>query len=136
MFKRILSRVVSLLLVASIFLVGCSANVPQGLSGDYREDTIAVVESLRTALDLPDDSPDKSAAQAEAKGLINSYISRYRRDAKISGSQSFMTMATALNGLASHYNSSPNRPIPDKLKKRLEQEFKQIEIALRRESAA
>ncbi|MDE5087515.1 MAG: photosystem II protein Psb27, partial [Trichodesmium sp. St16_bin2-tuft] len=26
----------------------------------------------------------------------------------------------------------PNRPVPDKLKKRLEQEFKQVELALRR----
>jgi photosystem II Psb27 protein len=38
--------------------------------------------------------------------------------------------------LAGHYSSYPNRPLPDKLKVRLEQEFKQVEQALSRESAA
>ena len=70
------------------------------------------------------------------RAKINSYISQYRRNSKVSGSQSFMSMATALNGLASHYNSSPNRPIPEKLKKRLDLEFKQVEIALKREMPA
>lgn len=136
MMKRLFSRLLSLLLVASLFLVGCSANAPSGLSGNYSQDTLAVIESLRSAINLPDDSPDKTAAQADAKAKINGYISQYRRNSKVSGSQSFMSMGTALNGLASHYNSSPNRPIPDKLKNRLEQEFKQIEVVLKRESAA
>ncbi len=139
MLKRLFSRVVSLMLVASVFLVGCSSldiSSGNGLSGNYREDTIAVIDSLRTAVSLTDDSPEKAAAQADAKGKINSYISQYRRNSKVSGSQSYMSMATALNGLASHYNSTPNRPIPEKLKKRLEQEFKQVEIALKRETAA
>ena len=69
MLKRLFSRVVCLMLVASLFLVGCSSdNAGTGLSGNYREDTIAVIDSLRTAVDLPDDSPDKAAAQADAKG--------------------------------------------------------------------
>ncbi len=137
MLKRLFSRLVCLMLVASLFLVGCSSDIAgTGLSGNYREDTIAVIDSLRTAVNLPDDSPEKAAAQADAKGKINSYISQYRRNSKVSGSQSFMSMATALNGIASHYNSSPNRPIPEKLKKRLDLEFKQVEIALKRETAA
>ncbi|MEM1309725.1 MAG: photosystem II protein Psb27, partial [Cyanobacteria bacterium P01_H01_bin.153] len=36
------------------------------------------------------------------------------------------------NGLAGHYSSYPNRPVPEKLKQRLEQEFKQVEAALKR----
>ena len=137
MLKRLFSRVITLMLVASLFLVGCSSdNAKSGLSGNYREDTIAVIDSLRTAVDLPDDSPEKAAAQADAKSKINLYISEYRRNNKVSGSQSFMSMATALNGIASHYNSSPNRPIPEKLKKRLDIEFKQVELALKREASA
>jgi photosystem II Psb27 protein len=46
-----------------------------------------------------------------------------------------MMMATALNGLAGHYNSYPNRPIPQKLKDRLDDEFKQAKISLKREFA-
>ncbi|MEM9136196.1 MAG: photosystem II protein Psb27 [Cyanobacteria bacterium P01_F01_bin.42] len=137
MLKRLYSRVVCLMLVASLFLVGCSSdNVGNGLSGNYREDTIAVIDSLRAAVDLPDDSPDKAEAQADAKEKINSYISQYRRDEKISGTQSYMSMATALNGLASHYQAAPDRPVPEKLKKRLNLEFKQVEMALKRESKA
>ena len=139
MLKRLFSRVVGLMLVASLFLTGCSfldSSSSTGLSGNYREDTIAVIDSLRTAVSLPDDAPEKAAAQADAKGKINGYVSQYRRNNKVSGSQSFMSMATALNGLASHYNSTPNRPIPEKLKKRLEIEFKQVEIALKREMPA
>jgi len=30
-------------------------------------------------------------------------------------------MRTALNSLAGHYSSYPNRPVPEKLKQRLEQ---------------
>ncbi len=41
-------------------------------------------------------------------------------------------MRTALNSLAGHYSSYPNRPVPQKLKDRLEQEFNQVEAALRR----
>jgi photosystem II Psb27 protein len=134
--KRLLSRLFSLILVASLLLVGCSGTSTSGLTGSYLQDTIAVIDSLRTAINLPDDSPDKAPAQADAKAKINDYISQYRRNDKVSGSASFMTMSTALNGLASHYNSSPNRPIPEKLKTRLEQEFKQIEISLKREAEA
>ncbi|MBD0363369.1 MAG: photosystem II protein Psb27, partial [Coleofasciculus sp. C3-bin4] len=47
---------------------------------------------------------------------------------------SFTTMRTALNSLAGHYSSYPNRPLPQKLKTRLEQEFKQVENALNRGS--
>jgi len=36
--------------------------------------------------------------------------------------------------LAGHYSSYPNRPVPQKMKDRLEQEFKQIETSLERGS--
>ncbi|PLZ41796.1 photosystem II protein Psb27, partial [Fischerella thermalis WC542] len=39
---------------------------------------------------------------------------------------------TALNSLAGHYSSYPNRPVPKKLKDRLEMEFKQVEMSLQR----
>jgi photosystem II Psb27 protein len=45
-----------------------------------------------------------------------------------------MTMQTALNGLAGHYSSYPNRPLPEKLKKRLDKEFRQVELAISRGS--
>ncbi|MDX2216543.1 MAG: photosystem II protein Psb27 [Oculatellaceae cyanobacterium bins.114] len=131
--KRFLSRLVSLVLtfVVMIGVMGCSSS-PAGLSGDYRQDTLAVVNGLRTALELPDNSPEKTTAQAEARQLINAFTSQYRRDPAVTKLTSFTTMRTALNSLAGHYSSYPNRPVPAKLKQRLDQEFKQIEAALQR----
>ncbi|NJK41800.1 MAG: photosystem II protein Psb27 [Acaryochloridaceae cyanobacterium SU_2_1] len=132
--KRFVSRLLSLMLVATLFLTGCSFLPKTLLSGDYQQDTIFVIDNLSDALTLPDDDPHKAESQAEAGVLISEYVSRYRRNPKLSRTGSFMTMGTALNGLAGHYNSYPNRPVPQKLKDRLEQEFKQAKISLKRES--
>lgn len=131
--KRVLSRVFALVLVLVVGLMGCSAS-PTGMTGNYRQDTLALIESLRGALELPNDSPEKAAAQAEARQKINDFSARYRRDGSLTKLSSFTTMRTALNSLAGHYSSYPNRPVPQKLKDRLETEFKQVEAALKREA--
>ncbi|HEY9645635.1 MAG TPA: photosystem II protein Psb27 [Chroococcidiopsis sp.] len=131
--KTLLSRMFALLLVMVVGLMGCTST-PSGLSGNYREDVLSVVTGLRTAITLPNDSPDKMAAQAQARELINDFSSLYRRNTSVTKLSSFTTMRTALNSLAGHYSSYPNRPVPEKLKKRLEQEFAQIESALKRGS--
>ncbi len=128
--KQYWSRLLALVLVMAIALVGCSGNGV--LTGDYRQDTLSLVNSMRTAIELPEDSPEKSSAQADARLRINEFFARYRRDESVTKLASFTTMQTALNGLAGHYNSYPNRPVPKKLKDRLEQEFKQVESALSR----
>lgn len=131
--NRYWSRLLPLILVVVIGLMGCSSSIAtDGLSGDYRQDTLAVVNTLRTAIELPEDSPDKAAAQTEARQKINDFAARYRRVSSLSGLNSFTTMRTALNSLAGHYSSYPNRPVPEKLKQRLEKEFKQVEAALSR----
>lgn len=128
--KSYFSKLLALILVVVIGLVGCGAS--NGLTGNYTSDTLAVVESLSTAIELPADAENKKEAQNLARQQINDYISRYRRNGKYGGLKSFTTMQTALNSLAGYYTSYGNRPIPEKLKKRLMQEFKQVEIALKR----
>ncbi|KPQ35804.1 MAG: photosystem II protein Psb27 [Phormidesmis priestleyi Ana] len=114
-------------------LTGCSAVGPSdGLTGNYSDDTIAMIDSLRESIALPKDAPNKIELQNEAKQKINDFASRYRRDTNVSNLSSFATMRTALNALAGHYSAYPNRPVPPKLQERLEQEFKQVEAALRR----
>lgn len=130
--KRFLSRIFALTMVLVIGLMGCSAS-PTGLTGNYRQDTLALVNSLRTAIELPEGDPTKPEAQAQARQLINNFASRYRRDSSVAKLSSYTTMRTALNSLAGHYSSYPNRPVPEKLKNRLEQELNQVEAALRRE---
>lgn len=129
--KKYLSRLLALVLVAAISLMGCTSN-PSGLSGNYQQDTLAVLENLRTAIDLPDDASNKKEVVTLARRQISDYASRYRRNTKTSGLRSFTTMQTALNEIAGYYNSYGNRPIPEKLRKRLNQEFKQVEISLKR----
>lgn len=131
--KPYLSRLLALVLVVVIGLMGCS-NTAIGMTGDYRQDTLALVNSLRTAIELPEEAPNKSEAQAEARQKINDFAARYRRDGSVTKLGSFTTMRTALNSLAAHYSSYPNRPLPQKLKDRLELEFKQVEAALNREA--
>ncbi len=130
-FKSALSRILALVLVAVVTLTGCG-NSSSGLSGNYSEDTLAVIETLTTALDLPDDAENKQELKSLAKEQINDYISRYRRNGESGGLRSFTTMQTALNSLAGYYTSYGSRPLPEKLKKRLKQEFKQAEVAIKR----
>jgi photosystem II Psb27 protein len=128
--KRYWSRLLALVLVVAIGLMGCSS--PDSLTGDYRQDTLAVVAVIRNALELTQDSPDKAAVQAEARQKINDFSARYQRANSVSTLSSFTTIRTALNSLAGHYSSYPNRPVPEKLKNRLNQELNQVETALRR----
>lgn len=133
--KRYWSRLLALFLVVVIGLMGCSSSSATGsLSGDYRQDALAVINTLRLAIELPEDSPNKTESQAEARQKINEFAAYYRRSSTASDLNSFTVMRTALNSLAGHYSSYPNRPLPAKLKQRLEQEFKQVEGALKRGS--
>jgi photosystem II Psb27 protein len=131
MLKRLWSQLFALVLVVIVGLVGCSAS-PGGLVGNYRQDTITVLNSMKTVLELPDDSPDKPAAQSLARQNINEFASRYRQDPALKKLSSFTNMRTALNSLAAHYAAYPNRPLPEKLKTNLTQKFQQIEAALQR----
>jgi len=131
--RNLLARAFALLLVVTIGISGCSsAGMSGSMSGNYSEDALLLVETLRTSISLPTDAPERVEVQDQARNLINDFASRYRRDPSVSSLSSFTTMRTALNAIAGHYSSYPNRPMPEKLKTRLEQEFKQVEAALRR----
>ncbi len=129
--KSYLSRMLALVLVVVIGLAGCTSS-PTGLTGDYRQDTLAVVENLTEAINLPREAENRAEVQELAREQINDYVSRYRRDSSASGLRSFTTMQTALNSLAGFYSSYGNRPLPNKLKDRLSREFKQVELAVKR----
>lgn len=134
MIKSYLSKLLTLVLVISISFLGYIDTASANLTGKYTEDTLSVLESLTVAIELPvdADSQQKKATEKEARQQINDYISRYRKDTKYGGLKSFTTMQTALNSLAGYYTSYGNRPLPDKLKTRISQEFKQVEFALKK----
>jgi photosystem II Psb27 protein len=129
--KKYLSRILALVLVVVMGLMGCSSS-PAGLSGNYTQDTLAVLESLKTAINLPQDDANKKEVVSKARSQISDYASRYRRNDKTSGLRSFTTMQTALNAIAGYYSSYGTRPLPDKLKQRLDREFQEVELAIKR----
>ncbi|WP_088242678.1 photosystem II protein Psb27 [Calothrix rhizosoleniae] len=130
--KRNWSRLLALILVAFIGLTGFASR--DGLTGDYRQDTLDVLNNLKNVIELPKDAPDRIELQKEARQQIKTFAARYQRNNSVSNLASFTTMRTALNSLAGHYTTYPNRPVPEKLKKRLEQQFKRVEAALKRGS--
>lgn len=134
MIKSYMRKFLALVLVVAISLFGCSANASVGLTGNYSSDTLAVLENLTMVIELPPDTDIeiKKETQAQARKQINEYISRYRKDANYGGLKSFTTMQTALNSLAGYYTSYGNRPMPEKLKQRLLQEFKQVQFAIKK----
>jgi photosystem II Psb27 protein len=131
--KRFLSRLLALVCVVFIGLTAMPvmANA-DSLTGRYQEDVLDVIETLTKAIDITPDNPDRAQITADARVKINDFSSRYRRNGKVSRLSSFTTMRTALNSLAAHYSAYPNRLVPEKMKVRLRDEFKQAKIALNR----
>lgn len=130
--KSFLKSLFALILVAVIGITGCASAFAAELSGNYQQDTLAVIETLKSLLSSSGDAPNLSELQDEARKEISDYISRYRRISKSGGLKSFTTMQTALNALAGYYTAYGSRPIPEKLKTRLQMELKQAGIAVNR----
>jgi photosystem II Psb27 protein len=127
--SRLLPRFLALLLVAAIGLVGCAAD-PGGLTGNYTDDTLVVVKSLRYAVQLPTDAADRAEAQADARTKINAFAARYHLNTESANLYSYTTMRTALNALASYYNGTTRRSVPEKVRDRVLVEFERVEAAL------
>lgn len=125
-----LARALALILVVAIGLTACDSGT--GLTGNYSQDTLTVIGTLTEALDLPTDAPNRQEVQDVARAQINDYIARYRKNGNSGGLRSFTTMQTALNSLAGYYTAYGSRPVPEKLKKRLQLEFAQAQKAIER----
>ena len=131
------SRVaIALVLGLSLLLTACSGDADARLTGDYVEDTVSVSRTLRDVIDLPQDAENHAEAEAEARSLINDYMSRYRPQPRVNGLSSFTTMQTALNSLAGHYASYANRPLPEALHDRLAKELAKAEKSVIRGAEA
>ena len=103
------------------------------MSGDFVKDTVSVAQTLKETVALPDDSDKRPESESEALELITAYISRYRNRPQFNGTTSFTTMQTALNAMAGHYKTFANRPLPEKLKDRLNKELSRAEKVVAKE---
>ncbi|MEE3716258.1 hypothetical protein V2H45_05815 [Tumidithrix elongata RA019] len=104
--------------------------VNAGMTGNYVEDTKLLVASLRTAVTLPPDAQDKDKIQTEAHYKINAYSSRYRANPEKNSLYSFTTLRTALNAVASYYNGTSRRSVPQKVRDRVLVELDRVDTAL------
>ena len=136
-FNRLLMRALSIFIAFIIYLVlpiSPSYAAPSTMSGDYAKDTISVVNTLKVAIETPKDASNKDEVREESLSLITDYISRYRNRGLVNKTQSFTTMQTALNAMAGHYKNFASRPLPEKLKERLNKELSLAEKMVLRES--
>ncbi|MXW40906.1 MAG: photosystem II protein Psb27 [Synechococcus sp. SB0668_bin_15] len=127
---KVVLRLVAALLAMVVTLAGCSGADVHGLTGNYVDDTIAVIAELRQAVEVSVEDPGYRQVERESRDLMNDYISRYRRDPRVKALGSFTTMQTAVNGLAGHYANFENRPVPEKLRNRLQKEWKVAELSV------
>ena len=122
------------LIICFVLTISPSYAAQSTMSGDYPKDTITVVKALKGAIDTPKDAPNKDEVREESLSLITDYISRYRNRGLVNKTQSFTTMQTALNAMAGHYKNFASRPLPEKLKERLNKELSLAEKMVLRES--
>ena len=122
------------LIIYFLLKISPSYAAPSNMSGDYAKDTISVVKALKGAIETPKDASNKDEVREDSLSLITDYISRYRNRGLVNKTQSFTTMQTALNAMAGHYKNFASRPLPEKLKERLNKELSLAEKMVLRES--
>ncbi len=127
--KRLMEAAIAICLGLCLLFLPLNGRVDAArtsMSGKYVDDTISVARSLQETIAIPKDAEGRETAEAEAVFLITDYISRYRNRSQFNELVSYTTMQTALNAMAGHYKNS-NRPLPEKLKDRLNQELAKAE---------
>ena len=99
-----------------------------GITSDYYTDAAKVVAHMRLATSLEKGAPNMEMIALNCKKEMIDFVSFYRRFTNVSGKQSFSTLYTAINVLAGHYTSyGPKFPVPEKRRKRLFQEYAEVE---------
>ena len=104
-----------------------------GLSYKYDEDAAKVREHMVVATTLGKGADRMEEYGKNMKKEMIEFVSYYRRFPKIAGKPSFSTLYTSINVLAGHYTSYGYKyPLPEKRRKRLYQEYSEIEKSLKR----
>lgn len=100
---------------------------------DYYADCAQVIAHMRYAVQLEKGNPVLPEVASNTKKEMNEFVSYYRRFQGIAGKQSFSLLYTSINVLAGHYTSYGVKfPVPEKRRKRLMQEFNDIEKNIRK----
>ena len=104
-----------------------------GLSFKYDEDAAKVREHMVVATGLAKGAERMEDYGKNMKKEMIDFVSYYRRFPKVAGKPSFSTLYTSINVLAGHYTSYGYKyPLPEKRRKRLYQEYAEIDKSLKR----
>eukprot|EP01041_Mallomonas_annulata_P004275 gene4275-8510_t len=99
-----------------------------GITADYYSDCTKVVKHMRYACQMEKGNPKLIEIAQKTKDEMNEFVSYYRRFTSVAGRQSFSLLYTSISVLAGHYTSYGTKfPVPEKRRKRLLQEFNDIE---------
>lgn len=109
------------------------APVDFGLKYDFYEDAQRIVNHMRYAVQMEKGNPNLATVATKTKEEMIDFVSHYRRFQNVAGKQSFSLLYTSINVLAGHYTSYGVKfPVPEKRRKRLLQEYKDIEKNIRK----
>lgn len=104
-----------------------------GLTYKYDEDAAKVRQHMLIATALAKGAPDMEDFGKNLKKEMIDFVSYYRRFPKVAGKPSFSTLYTSINVVAGHYTSYGYKyPLPEKRRKRLYQEYAEIDKSLKR----
>jgi len=104
-----------------------------GLSFKYEEDAAKVTEHMIIATGMAKGAVKMEDYGKNLKKEMTDFVSYYRRFPKVAGKPSFSTLYTSINVLAGHYTSYGFKyPLPEKRRKRLYQEYAEIDKSLKR----
>ena len=105
-----------------------------GISGkDFYADCGKVVKHMRYAVQMDKTTPRIAEVAQKTKDEMGDFVSFYRRFNGINGKQSYSLLYTSINVLSGHYTSYGVKfPVPEKRRKRLLQEFNDIEKNIRK----
>jgi photosystem II Psb27 protein len=105
-----------------------------GISFNYDQDATKVRQHMMIATAMAKGSPDMEDFGKNMKKEMVDFVSYYRRFPNVAGKPSFSTLYTSINVLAGHYTSYGYKyPLPEKRRKRLYQEYQEINKSLKRD---
>ncbi|CAN0361746.1 unnamed protein product [Pylaiella littoralis] len=105
-----------------------------GLTKQYYPDAAKMVRHMRYCTNMEKGDPNMSDIALNCKKEMVEFVSNYRRSPTINGKLSYSNLYTSISVLAGHYASyGPKFPVPEKRRKRLLQEFTDIERAIKRQ---
>lgn len=105
-----------------------------GMTKDYYTDANKMVGHMRYCTSLEKGAPGIEGLATNCRKEMTEFVSYYRRFPNVAGKLSYSNLYTSINVLAGHYASyGPRFPVPEKRKKRLLQEYNDIEKAIKRQ---